>query len=316
MRERELVLLLLPTMVNIANAESKVYGSLHAFAGQVESVSEINLNSYSSRLGLKGATALNNKWVLSHQLELEFDTFNDALKGGGIRKIPSGVEIKQGNNSKIALRNAWLGIKNNLGEFRVGRHVSLYDIVDDGQNLLTKVGQALPSSRERTEQLLYVNKFGFMAYSLSYAPFENESEDRIISGFLNYAKGPYYAGLGFEKSSGLTAGSKLSLGYSGNNANGNKVSLGLVYDKQLGSSAKSLSLTGLYHFGKIYLGAELGKVLSGDILYQDKSIKFTEDTKNRALELGYQWKKDTKFYIDYSHLGERKETSVAVKYDF
>jgi len=304
---------LLPTM---ANADSEFYGSLHAFAGKVEGVSGINLNSYSSRLGLKGANKLSNNWVLSHKLELGFDSFNDALEGGGVRKLPSGVQIKNTNNNEIEVRNAWLGVKSQLGEFRVGRHVSIYDILDDGQNLLSKVGHALPSSRERTEQLLYVNKSGLMAYSLSYAPFENKSEDRVVSGLFNYVKGSYYAGLGLEKSSGLSLGSKLALGYNKDGLNNDEYSLGLVYDKQIGSSATSLSLSGLYRLGKIYAGVEFGKVLSGNILNQNNTIKFTKDTKNKALELGYQWNKNTKFYIDYSNLGERKETSIAVKYDF
>ena len=123
-----------------------------------------------------------------------------------------------------------------------------------------------------------------MAYSLSYAPFEDESEDRVFSGFLNYAKGPYYAGLGFEKTSGQAAGNKLALGYSEK-----EYSLGLVYDKQSGSSAKSLSLTGLKHFGKIYLGAELGKVVSGEVLNQNKTVKFAKDTKNRG-HMCFIWK--------------------------
>lgn len=309
----------LPTVVN---ADSKFYGSLHAFAGKIQGVSDINLNSYSSRLGLKGTNKLSNDWALSHQLELEFDTFNDALEGGGTRKLPSGVKIENNKNSELEIRNAWLGMKSDFGEFRVGRHVSIYDIVDDGQNLLSKIGQALPSSRERTEQLLYVNKSGLMAYSLSYAPFENDAEDRVVSGLLNYANGPYYAGLGIEKSSGLSVGSKLSLGYNSPDSNflhinkDNKYELGLTYDKQLGSGATSLTATGLYRFGKMYVGAELGQVLSGDLLNQDKSVKFTEDTKNKALELGYQWNKNTKFYIDYSNLGDRKEASLAVKYKF
>lgn len=306
-----LALLLLPLVATAASANNHVFGSLHVFAGKVEGGSGINLNSYSSRLGIKGVNALPNKWVLSHKLELELDTFNDALEGGGVRKLPSGIEIKQDEDAELNIRNAWLGVTADWGEFRVGRHASVYDIVDDGQNLLSKVGQALPSSRERTEQLLFIKKSGLMAYSIAYAPFENESEDRVVSGLVNYAKGPYYAGLGMEKSSGLTAGSKLSLGYSED-----KYDLGLVYDRQLGSSARSLTLTGLYRFGKMYLGAELGKVLSGDVLYQDQTVKFAEDTKNRALELGYQWKKDTKLYLDYSHLGNRKEASIAVRHEF
>lgn len=306
-----LALLFLPLVGTVSSANSQVFGSLHAFAGKVEGTSGINLNSYSSRLGVKGVNALPNKWVLSHKFELELDTFNDALEGGGVRKLPSGIEINQDEDAELNLRNAWIGVTADWGEFRVGRHVSIYDIVDDGQNLLTKVGQALPSSRERTEQLLYIKKSGLMAYSIAYAPFENDSEDRVVSGLVNYAEGPYYAGLGLEKSSGLTAGSKLSLGYSEDNYD-----LGLVYDRQIGSSARSLTITGMYHFGKIYLGAELGKVLSGDVLQQDKTLKYAEDTNNRALELGYQWKKDTKLYLDYSHLGNRKEASIAVKHTF
>lgn len=316
MREGALLLLFLPLVVNVANAKSKVYGSLHTFAGQVESVSGINVNSYSSRLGLKGVNAIDNKWIMSHTIELELNSFNDAFDGGGARKLPSSIAIENDENSELYIRNAWLGIKGSIGEFRVGRHISIYDIVDNGQDLLSKVGHALPSSQESNEQLIYINKSGFLGYSLAYAPFENNSEDRVVSGLLNYAKGPYYVGLGVEKSSGLTMGSKLSLGYSKDISSEKEYSLGLVYDRQLGSSAKSLSATALYSFGKMYFGAEFGNVLSGDILNRNKTIKFAEDTKNRALELGYYWKKDTKFYIDYSHLGDRKETTLAIKYDF
>lgn len=311
-----LFLLLLPFMVNIANAKSKVYGSLHAFAGQVESVSGININSYSSRLGVKGINFLNDNWEISYKLELELNTFNDAFEGGDARKLPSSLKIKGDEDNELDIRNAWLGFKGDMGEFRVGRHISIYDIVDNGQDLLTKVGHALPTSKESTEQLLYVNKSGFVGYSLAYTPFEDDSEDRVVSGLLNYAEGPFYAGLGLEKSSGLSMGSKLSLGYGRDISSDAAYSLGLVYDKQLGSAAKSISATALYSFGKMYVGAELGKVLSGDVLKQNKIIQFTEDTKSRALELGYHWNKDTKVYMDYSHLGDRKETSIAIKYDF
>lgn len=281
-----------------AFADSKVYGNLNVHAGKIEGVSNIHLNSYSSQLGLKGRTHFNNNWLVSHQLEIELNTFN-------------GTDEKE----DISLRHAWLGLKTDSGEFRVGRHVSIYDIVDDGQELLSKRGQALPSLpslRSETDVLLYVNKSGLMAYAISFEPFENNAEDRVVSGLLNYANGPFYAGLGLEKSSGLSLGSKLSLGYNKDD----KYELGLTYDRQLGSSATSLTATGLYRFGKIYVGAELGKVLSGDLLDQQGNVSFTEDTKNTALELGYQWNENTKFYIDYSNLGDRKETSLAVNYKF
>jgi len=281
---------------SMVNADNKLYGNLHIFAGKVQDVSGINVNSYASSLGLKGKNNVNGKWLLSHQLEIELNTFNEG----------------DSSEEDAVVRNAWLGLKTNVGEFRVGRHVSIYDIVDDGQELLSKAGHVFPSAREEIDQLLYVNKVGLMAYSIAFEPFENDAKDRVVSGLLNYADGPYYAGLGVEKSSGLSVGSKLSLGYNQND----KYELGLTYDKQLGSGATSLTATGIYRFGKMYVGAELGKVLSGDQLDQDHAISFTEGTKNKALELGYQWDKNTKFYVDYSNLGDGKETSFAVKYDF
>jgi hypothetical protein len=310
-------------LCNTANAENKFYGSLHVFMGQIEGVSGINVNSYASQIGNKGVNALNDKWLLSHNVALELNTFNDAGKGGGVRKLPSGIENNKNNNSDLELRSAWLGIKSadrskHLGEFRVGRHRSLYDIVDDGQNLLTKVGQALPTFGQLTEQLLYVNKSGHVAYALAYAPFENDAKDRVATGLVNYAKGPYYAGFAIEKGSGQSAGAKFSIGFEQDLSDSfaNNYRLGLTYDKQMGSGAKSITLTGLVSVQKYYLGAELGKVLDGNILNSDDTIRFAEDTKNKALELGYQWNKNTRFYIDYSNLGNRKETSLAVKYRF
>jgi hypothetical protein len=84
----------------------------------------------------------------------------------------------------------------------------------------------------------------------------------------------------------------------------------------MGSGAKSITLAGRLAVKNYYLAAELGKVLDGNILNSDDSIRFAENTKNKALELGYQWNKSTRFYIDYSNLGNRKETTLAVKYDF
>ena len=310
-------------LYNTAKADNTFYGNLHVFVGEVEGVSGINANSYASQLGNKGVNIFNDNWLLSHNVELEFNTFNDATKGGGTRKLPSGIEHNKKENSDIELRNAWLGIKSvdgsaYLGEFRVGRHRSLYDIVDDGQNLLTKVGQALPTFGQLTEQLLYVNKSGQMAYSIAYAPFENDAKDRVVSGLLNYAEGPYYAGFAVEKASGQSLGAKLSFGLDQDltDSFANNYRLGLIYDKQIGSGAKSITLTGRVSIKNYYLGAELGKVLAGDILNSDDTIRFAEDTKNKALELGYQWNKSTRFYIDYSNLGNRKETSLAVKYQY
>ncbi len=284
----------------MSNAENKIYGNLHVHVGKIEGDSDLHVNSYSSELGVKGKTLVNDQWLVFHQLEVELNTFNGTDE-----------------DEDLSLRHAWLGVKTKVGEFRVGRHVSIYDIVDDAQELLSKRGQVFPSTRSETDLLLYVNKSGLMAYSITFEPFESAAKDRVVSGLLNYAKGPYYAGLGVEKSSGLSAGSKLSLGYHALDANkDDKYALGLTYDKQLGSGATSLTATGLYRFGKVTVGAELGKVLSGAVLNQDNSVKFIKDTKNKALELGYQWNKNTIFYIDHAKLGERSETSIAVKYDF
>ncbi len=306
---------------NTAKADSAFYGNLHLFVGKVEGVSGLNLNSYASKIGNKGVNLFNENWLLSHNVELALNTFNDANKGGGTRKLPSGIDNNE--NGNIELRQAWLGIKpaensKNLGEFRVGRHRSLYDIVDDGQNLLTKVGQAFPSFGQLTEQLLYVNKSGQMAYSIAYAPFENNARNRVVSGLLNYASGPYYAGLALEKGSGLSTGAKVSIGLDQelHNHFADHYKLGLTYDKQMGSGAKSITLTGLISIQQYYFGAEWGKVLDGDILNPDGTTRFSENTKNKALELGYQLNKSTRFYIDYSNLGNRKETSLAVKYTF
>ncbi len=308
---------------NTAKADNAFYGNLHLFVGKVEGVSGINVNSYASQIGNKGVNIFNDNWLLSHNVELELNTFNDANKGGGTRKLPSAIENDKNENGNIELRQAWVGIKpadrsKKLGEFRVGRHPSLYDIVDDGQNLLSKVGQALPSSGQLTEQLLYVNKRGQMAYSIAYAPFETDAKDRVISGLLNVASGPYYAGLAVEKGSGLSTGAKFSIGLDQDLSNrfASNYKLGLTYDKQMGSGAKSITLTGLVSVDKYYLGAEFGKVLDGDVLNLDDTTRFAEDTKNKALELGYQLNKSTRFYLDYSNLGNRKETSLAVKYRF
>ncbi len=297
------------------------YGSLHFFIGHVDGVSGVNANSYSSRLGVRGVNTLNKTWLLTHRLEFELNTLNDADKGGGIRKLPSGLELKDNEDSDLDLREAWIGFKSaktGIGEFRIGRHESLYDIVDDGQNLLSKTGQALPGFGQRTQQLLYVNRSAHVAYALAYAPFENKAKNRVFSGLLNYAKGPYYAGLAMEKASGESVGAKISLGLDQDLSDSfsDNVRLGLIYDKQMGSGAKSLTVTGRLSVEKYYLAAELGKVLDGDILNSDGSIRFAEDVRNRALELGYQWDRRTRFYIDYANLGDRKETSVAVNYRF
>jgi predicted porin len=178
-----------------ATANVDVYGKLNAgvsFIGdQQDNVSEVQVTSFASRVGFKGAEDL----------------------GGGLSaiwQVESGINLDEGNGT-WASRNSFVGLKGGFGSVLIGKYdtplklvgraVDLFgDQFGDSRNVLG-VGQDIRANN--TVNYTSPNWTGFSfaaAYSTDPAGSGSSADAADTDAYslsATYANGPFFAGLAF-----------------------------------------------------------------------------------------------------------------------
>jgi hypothetical protein len=161
-----------------------------------------------------------------------------------------------GTPAALGARDAWVGLKGNFGEVRVGRHATPYALSSDALDFMNVGGQqTIQDGPFRVSNAIaYLKGFGPVGFAAAYVPDETAgTSSDVISTLINYSSNGIHAGWGYQKAKGGDAANTLALGYT--MPAGHKV--GFVYNK-VGDN-KNTALNGRYKFGKAYVQAEIGK---------------------------------------------------------
>lgn len=241
-------------------ADTTVYGLMKVSVGSKKDAagdSATTINAHTSRLGVKGATPMDNGLSVTHKVELATKGIIDHEKGG----------------STLGARDAWVGLKGNFGEVRVGRHATPYALSSDGMDFMNVGGQqTIQDGPFRVSNAIaYLKGFGPVSLAAAYVPDEKAGvKNDVISTLVKYNSNGIYAAWGHQKMKGADANNTLALGYTA--PAGHKV--GFVYNKAADDS-KNTALNGRYKFGKAYVQGEIGKRKDVDGDYKVGEVGYT-----------------------------------------
>lgn len=300
-----------------AMADTTLYGKLHASVGAVKgttataganpvftTASRSAVESHQSRIGVKGATALDNGMEATYGLE-----YNVELDGDNAA-----------NN--LSARNQFVGLKGGFGEVRVGRHDTPAKLATAGLDVFADtyadMSTVVASDGHRVNNAVaYINKFGPVGFAAAHSTGIAGQDD--ATGFnqgnantfmVNYATGPWYAALGHtniqnnDALNGANAAksklTNLGLGYKAEAGH----NVGLVYEtnKETGTNAAATSLNnsqkaiyvgGGYKMGNVTLKAAVGqRKVGGSATANDNGKE-----KMHAFGVDYSLGKKTSVYL-------------------
>ncbi len=185
-----------------AMADTTLYGKLQVNVGSVEntseagvSVSETQVESQSSRIGIKGSSELDNGLSATYGFEY-------------------GVNIDGDDAAVFTHRNQFVGVKGGFGEVRVGRHDTPAKLATAGLDAFADgyadMANIIASDGHRVNNVVaYVNKFGPVGFAAAHStdPLDNDvdagtaadpNDDNAANTVMaNYSTGPFYAGVGY-----------------------------------------------------------------------------------------------------------------------
>ncbi|MCK5809760.1 MAG: porin [Cocleimonas sp.] len=225
-------------------ADTTLYGKMKVSVGSNKNAagdSVTTVDAHTSRLGVKGSTPMDNGMSVTHKVE--FSTKN-AIDNNG-------------TPAALGARDAWVGLKGNFGEVRVGRHATPYALSSDALDFMNVGGQqTIQDGPFRVSNAIaYLKGFGPIGFAAAYVPDEKSGVNNdVISTLINYNSNGIYAAWGHQKMKGADGNDTLALGYT--MPAGHRV--GFVYNKAADDS-KNTALNGRYKFGKAYVQGEVGK---------------------------------------------------------
>lgn len=307
-------------------ADTTLYGKLHVSVGQVKnttnaagvSTSATNsvVESNTSRIGVKGSTALDNGMEATYGLEYGINLDRDGSSGGS-----------------LSARNTFVGLKGGFGEVRVGRHDTPAKLatagLDNFADGYADMANVVVADNLRVDNAVaYINKFGPVGVAVAHSTAVNLNAGILgtVGGgndnpgtlglldsagstakngiadandmMVNYSNGPWYAGLGHTAVQGVLKNTNLGLGWkaeAGHNVN-------LVVEKTdlAGTSddLKTAYIAGGYKIGNVKLKAGYG---------ENKVSNVSGKHKQTTLGVDYDLSKKTTAYL---LLNEQKKTDA------
>jgi predicted porin len=297
-----------------AMADTTLYGKLHASVGAVKTTNEAGttstsanvVESHSSRIGIKGATALDNGMEATYGMEYGIDLDGDNEKGS------SNVTSRSLN-----ARNTFVGLKGGFGEVRVGRHDTPAKLATAGQDVFADtygdMSNIITTDGDRVDNAVaYINKFGPVGFAAAHATdIDTNSGAAIVATngdgdrnggnnantfMVNYGNGPWYAALGHTAIQNTVKKTNLGLGYKVEA--GHQVNFVMENAKDPNSSEKTKAalINGVYKMGNVALKAQYGESKNSG------STTATDNGKEKLTSIGadYNLGKKTAVYLLHS----------------
>jgi predicted porin len=187
-----------------AMADATVYGKVRQALEMVNDernsaaeVDDIEINDYTSRLGVKGSEDLGNGLTAVYKIEygVHISTNKDGNEFAG--------------DGTLSARNAFVGLAGGFGTFVIGRHDTPLKLTT--QSLDYFADTAVDNNKNYTEQLVDRRADGTIAYitpslggltlAAALVPGENSEADGIADAYslaAMYSNGGIYAALGYE----------------------------------------------------------------------------------------------------------------------
>jgi predicted porin len=292
-----------------AMADTTLYGKLHASVDSVKTTtagvttSNTQVNNRVSRIGVKGATALDNGMDATYGLEFNVN--------------------QDGDSASMTARNHFIGLKGGFGEVRVGQHDTPAKLATAGQDIFADtagdMGSIINVDNHRVRNAVaYINKFGPVGFAAAHstAALGSDGVSTPTSGtttgmnanslMLNYSTGPWYAaigqtsvqGQGFNNlATGTVTGAKhtnLGVGYKAEA--GHAVNLVMENTKQTNGVAgkqKAVLVNGAYKMGNVTLKAQYGQAKDSGLA----ALTANGTEKMTTLGADYSLGKKTSVYL-------------------
>lgn len=238
-----------PMVASAADSTVTIYGQMNASVDRVspgaknggdQSVTQVSSNQ--SRLGFKGTEALGNGLTAAWQIEslIAADGNSAAQNAGG--GVAAGTTLGQ--------RNTFVGLAGGFGTAVLGRHDTPYKISTRALDLFqdniadnrTLMGVGVPKTTtfdgRQSDVIAYISPTmsgftGAIAYvaGAEMATVSNQKKGDAWSGMVNYANGPIYAALAYERHNvGDLATGSLGVGIPDRNEHAVKAGLGYTMD--------------------------------------------------------------------------------------
>lgn len=294
-----------------AMADTTLYGKLHVSVGQIKNSSDVGgvstsatnsvVESNTSRIGVKGATALDNGMEATYGLEY-------------------GVDLDGDNSRSLSARNTFVGLKKDgFGEVRVGRHDTPAKLatagLDNFADGYADMANIVVADNLRVDNAVaYINKFGPVGVAVAHSTGINligvggqdnpgtnphpllgsigaTTKNGIADAndmMVNYSNGPWYAGLGHTAVQGVVKNTNLGLGWKAEA--GHNVNLVIEKTDLAGTSddVKTAYLAGGYKIGNVKLKAGYG---------ENKVSNVSGKHKQTTLGVDYDLSKKTTAYL-------------------
>ncbi len=233
-------------------ADTTLYGKMKVSVGSNKDAagnSATTVDAHTSRIGVKGSTPMDNGMSITHKVEMATKGVIDHKAGGDV----------------LGARDAWVGMKGNFGEVRVGRHATPLSLSSDAVDFMNVGGhESINNGSFRVSNAIaYLKGFGPVGFAAAYVPDETHGvSNDVISTLINYSSNGIYTAWGHQKAKGSDATDTLTLGYTA--PAGHRASF--VYNKA--GDVKGTALNGKYKFGKAYVQGEIGKTKDVDGSYK------------------------------------------------
>ena len=320
-----------------AMAETTVYGKLHASYGQIKdgSAKRTGVESHASRFGIKGSHALNSGLEATYGIEYGFNLDGDGDGDGGTSTYNSSVNSlgSESTNPGVSSRNQFVGLKGGFGEVRVGKHDTPAKLATAGQDVFADTYADMDNiinvdSHRVNNAVAYINKVGPVGFAVAHSsgPLDGDNSPDAETAMVNYANGPWYAGLGYTrvKNAGLNANDvtpltnfnaakHVNLGLGWKAEAGHQVNLIAEQTKPTDGSAGKIDaylVNGVAKFGNVGLKGQYG---------ESKNKSFDTATKNgkeklASIGLDYSLGKKTSVYLLHSQdKNPTRETTTSNK---
>lgn len=239
-----------------AMADTTLYGKLHASVGQVKNssttaggvtttrVNDTLVESHASRIGVKGATALDNGMEATYGLEFGLDVDGDNSNSLDATGTPRN-QASATSAAALTQRNTFVGLKGKFGEVRVGKHDTPAKLATAGMDIFADtyadMSNVIAADNERVDNAVaYINKFGPVTVAAAHSTGVNVNVDGLavatgnaapgttctetsVAGGLTcsdantfmavYGNGPWTAALGHTGIAGVRKNTNLGLGW-------------------------------------------------------------------------------------------------------
>lgn len=169
----------------VSGADTTIFGTLNANYGFLKdngnSVDKVRMTG--SRLGMKGFTPL-------------------AAGIEGTYILEAGVDL-QGDEVKTDTRQAWVGLRGNLGELRLGRQFGATKVssapVDLFSDQFADYNSILESEFTYNQSVAYINKFGPLGFAIELSKDKKystaDTQITAADAVVNYSQNGVYAAL-------------------------------------------------------------------------------------------------------------------------